>query len=246
MLQALRSLAVLLLLVATNAGAAEIKPFAREDMASDAVRLTEALRIATASIGAEVKDKTADQLRKGAAAAVAKADFGAAEKLAGAAITAAPKDPADWLAYADVAIKADDAKADNRYDLVTRGATAAYGAYLRSTTPEAQAAALALLADLLARPARRHRRAQDLRGDAGRAWLPHSRLQGRQRIDLAARLFQFFRAAGAQDGFFSLCRGFRVVQHRDLERGPADLRRGAEARRALCGRAASGPALGGG
>src|SRR5271154_6558201 len=151
MLQALRSLAVLLLLVATNAGAAEIKPFAREDMASDAVRLTEALRIATASIGAEVKDKTQDQLRKGAAAAVAKADFGAAEKLAGAAITAAPKDPANWLAYADVAIKADDAKADNRYDLVTRGATAAYGAYLRSTTPEAQAAALAVLSDLLAR-----------------------------------------------------------------------------------------------
>src|SRR5271154_5361932 len=151
MLQALRSLAVLLLLVATNAGAAEIKPFAREDMASDAVRLTEALRIATASIGAEVKDKTQDQLRKGAAAAVAKADFGAAEKLAGAAITAAPKDPANWLAYADVAVKADDAKADNRYDLVTRGATAAYAAYLRSTTPDAQAAALAVLADLLAR-----------------------------------------------------------------------------------------------
>ncbi len=151
MLQALRSLAVLLLLVATAAGAAEIKPFAREDMASDAVRLTEALRIATASIGAEVKDKTPDQLRKGAAAAVAKADFGAAEKLAGAAITAAPKDPANWLAYADVAVKADDAKADNRYDLVTRGATAAYAAYLRSTTPDAQAAALAVLADLLAR-----------------------------------------------------------------------------------------------
>jgi hypothetical protein len=151
MLQALRSLAVLLLLVATAAGAAEIKPFAREDMASDAVRLTEALRIATASIGAEVKDKTPDQLRKAAAAAVAKADFGAAEKLAGAAITAAPKDPANWLAYADVAVKADDAKADNRYDLVTRGATAAYAAYLRSTTPDAQAAALAVLADLLAR-----------------------------------------------------------------------------------------------
>ena len=151
MLQALRSLAVLLLLVATAAGAAEIKPFAREDMASDAVRLTETLRIATASIGAEVKDKTPDQLRKGAAAAVAKADFGAAEKLAGAAITAAPKDPANWLAYADVAVKADDAKADDRYDLVTRGATAAYAAYLRSTTPDAQAAALAVLADLLAR-----------------------------------------------------------------------------------------------
>ncbi len=151
MLQALRSLAVLLLLIATAAGAAEIKPFAREDMASDAVRLTEALRIATASIGAEVKDKTPDQLRKGAAAAVAAGDFAGGEKLAGAAVTAAPKDPVNWLAYANVAIKADDAKADDRYDLVTRGASAAYAAYLRSTAPDAQAQALAVLADLLAR-----------------------------------------------------------------------------------------------
>jgi uncharacterized protein YfaS (alpha-2-macroglobulin family) len=151
MLNALRSLAVLLLLTATAAGAAETKPVASEDMASDAVRLTETLRIATASIGGEVKDKTPEQLRKGAAAAVAAGDFGGAEKLAGAAITAAPKDPVNWLAYANVAIKADDAKADDRYELVTRGATAAYAAYLRSTTPDAQAAALAVLADLLAR-----------------------------------------------------------------------------------------------
>jgi uncharacterized protein YfaS (alpha-2-macroglobulin family) len=151
MLHALRSLAVLLLLFAASAGAAEIKPFAREDMASDAVRLTETLRIASAAIGAEVKGKTPDQLRKAAAAAIAGGDFGAAAKLAGAAITAAPKDPANWLAYADVAAAADDAKANDRYELVTRGATAAYAASLRSTTPDAQAAALAVLADLLAR-----------------------------------------------------------------------------------------------
>ncbi|HEY1454681.1 MAG TPA: alpha-2-macroglobulin [Roseiarcus sp.] len=151
MLHALRSFALILILVATASGAAEIKPFASEDMASDAVRLAETLRIATASIGAEVKDKTPDQLRKGAAAAVAAGDFAAAEKLVGAAITAAVKDPANWLAYANVAVKADDAKADNRYELVTRGATAAYAAYLRSTTPDAQAQALAVLADLLAR-----------------------------------------------------------------------------------------------
>ena len=73
MLHALRSLAVLLMLLATSAGAAEIKPFARDDMASDAVRLTETLRIATAAIGAQVKDKTPDQLRKAAAAASAAA-----------------------------------------------------------------------------------------------------------------------------------------------------------------------------
>ena len=151
MLRALRLFALALALIAYAASAAEIKPFAREDMASDAVRLSETLRISTAAIGAGVKDKTPDQLRKQAAAAVAAGDFGSAEKFAGAAVTASPKDPANWLAYADVAIKADDAQANDRYDLVTRGATAAYAAYQRSTTPEAQASALAVLADLLAR-----------------------------------------------------------------------------------------------
>ena len=151
MLHALRSLAILLILLAGSAGAAEMKPFAREDMASDAVRLAETLRVATAAIGAEVKGKTPQQLLNEAAKAVSGGDFDAAQKLAGAAITAAPKDPANWLGYAAVAAAADDAKANDRYELVTRGATAAYGAYVRSTTPEAQAAALAILADLLAR-----------------------------------------------------------------------------------------------
>ena len=150
MLHALRSLALLLILLA-SAAAAETKPFAREDLASDAVRLAETLRIATAAIGAEVKGRAPQQLVKEAASAVAGGDFAAAEKLAGAAVTAAPKDPANWLAYAAVAAAADDAKANDRYELVSRGAAAAYAAYLRSTKPDAQAAALAALADLLAR-----------------------------------------------------------------------------------------------
>src|ERR1700723_4520561 len=153
MLHALRSLAVLLILLTGGASvAAETKPFAREDMASEAVRLTETLRVATAAIGAQVKGKTAQQLLSEAARAVSGGDFAAADKLAGAAVTAAPKDPANWLGYAGMAAAADDAKANDRYDLVTRGATAAYAAYQHSTTPDAQAAALAVLADLLARP----------------------------------------------------------------------------------------------
>src|ERR1700723_587692 len=151
MLHALRSLAVLLILLAGAARAAETKPFAREDRASDPVRLRETLRIATAAIGAQVKGKTPQQLLTEAARAVSGGDFAAADKLAGAAITAAPKDPANWLAYAGIAAAADDAKANDRYDLVSRGATSAYAAYQHSTTPEAQAAALAVLADLLAR-----------------------------------------------------------------------------------------------
>ena len=102
MLHALRSLAFFLLLLSGAASAAETKPFAREDMASDAVRLTETLRIATAAVGAQVKGKTPQQLLAEAAKAVAGGDFATAEKLAGAAITAAPKDPANWLAYAGI------------------------------------------------------------------------------------------------------------------------------------------------
>ncbi len=151
MLHALRSLALFAILFSTAASAAETKPFAREEMASDVVRLTDTLRVATAAIGAQVKGKTPQQLLTDAARAIMGSNFADAEKLAGAAITAAPKDPANWLAYAGIAVAADDAKANDRYDLVTRGATAAYAAYQHSTTPDAQAAALAVLADLLAR-----------------------------------------------------------------------------------------------
>jgi hypothetical protein len=101
MLHALRSLAVFLFLLAGGVSvAAETKPFAREDMASDAVRLIETLRVATAAIGAQVKGKTPQQLLTEAARAVMGSNFADAEKLAGAAITAAPKDPSNWLAYA--------------------------------------------------------------------------------------------------------------------------------------------------
>ena len=57
----------------------------------------------------------------------------------------------NWLAFANVAIKADDAQANGRYELVTQGATAAYAAYQHAATPDAQAGALALLGDLIGR-----------------------------------------------------------------------------------------------
>ena len=148
----LRSIALLVSLATAGAAlAADAKPFAREDMASDVVRLTETLRADAARIGALTKDKTPDDLRKAAASAAAAGKFGAAQQLAAAAVAAAPKDSANWLAYVNVALKADDAKASSRWDLVTRGATAAYAAYQHSATPDAQAVALAALGDLLAR-----------------------------------------------------------------------------------------------
>ena len=230
-------------------------------MASDAVRLTETLRVATAAIGAQVKGKTPQQLLTEAARAVTGSNFADAEKLAGAAITAAPKDPANWLAYAGIAAAADDAKANDRYQIVTpgrdrglcrlsafddarRAGRGARRARRSARAPRAMAPRARRL-EGLARPPRLGRRAQDLRGDARRARLPHSRLQGRQRIRSAARLLQLLRAARAPDRFFALCRGIRLVRDGDLERGPADLRRGPQARRALRDRAAPGPALGG-
>ena len=152
MLHCLRAFGVCFLLAISAAAlAAEIKPFTLEDMASDAVRLTETLRTEAAKVGAQAANKTPEDLRKAAAAAALTGKFDAAQKLAAAAVAAAPKDSANWLAYADVAVKADDAKADNRWNLVTQGATAAYAAYQHAATPDAQALALATLGDLLAR-----------------------------------------------------------------------------------------------
>ena len=96
-------------------------------------------------------EQDAGRFAQGRVVAAAAGRFENASRLAAAAVTAQPKDPANWLAFADVAVRADDAKANNRWDLVTEGATAAYGAYEHATTPEAQAQALAVLGDLLAR-----------------------------------------------------------------------------------------------
>jgi uncharacterized protein YfaS (alpha-2-macroglobulin family) len=152
MLRTIRSFAALLLLLLAGAAlAADVKPYAREDMASDAVRLAETLKGEASKIGAQAAGKTPEDLRKAAAAATAAGKFDVASRIAAAAVTAAPKDPANWLAFAIVAIKADDAQADGRYDLVTQGATAAYAAYQHSATPDAQAQSLAVLGALLAR-----------------------------------------------------------------------------------------------
>ena len=150
---ALRSLGftLLLLLASAAAFATETKPYAREDMASDAVRLAETIRTQAAKIGAITAGKSPDTLRKAAIAAAAAGKFADAQKLAAAAISTAPKDPANWLTLSEIATRADDAQANDRYDLVTAGATAAYAAYERSTSPQAQARALATLGALLAR-----------------------------------------------------------------------------------------------
>ena len=145
--------------------------------------------------------------------------------------------------------------------MVTQGATAAYAAYQHSTTPDAQAAALAVLADLLARheqwrPALDALKASLDRHDSVDVRKTYEAMRAEHgfrildyKVDNESALprvcFNFSEAAGAPDRFLALCGRIRLIQHGDLERGPADLRRGPQAWRALRDRAAPGPALGG-
>jgi len=139
------------LIGAAAALADEPKPYTNDDLASDVVRLTDTLRKETAQIGAKIKGESVEQLRKDAANAVAASDYKQASALIGAAIVAQPKDAASWLALARLGAAADDAKANDRYDFVHRGQTAAYAAFQRATSAAQQAEALAALGDLFAR-----------------------------------------------------------------------------------------------
>jgi uncharacterized protein YfaS (alpha-2-macroglobulin family) len=137
--------------MAAAAHAADFRPYARDFLASDAVHLAETVRKETATVGPLVRGKTPEQLRTEANSEAATSDFKQAGRLAAAAIASNPKDAANWLVLAQVAVKADDAQSSERYELRERGSTAAYAAYERLTAPAPQAQALALLGDLFAR-----------------------------------------------------------------------------------------------
>ena len=262
MLRAVRNFLALALLVAAGAAlAAEIKPYVREDLASDVVRLTETLRKETAQIGAKIKGKSVEQLRKDAAAAIAPDNFKDASALLGAAISLAPKDAASWLALARLAAQADDAQANGRYDLVQRGQTAAYAAYQRAKGAAEQAEALALLGNLFARqemwrPALdAYRASLDRRDDEDtrKIYEDMREKHGFRILDYkvdndprAPRVcFTLLRVARPQDRFRALCRRRRRRRYGHFQRGSADLRRRPQARRALCDRHPRGPAVGG-
>ena len=70
-----RLLLLAFMLIAGAAHAADVKPYVREDLASDVVRLAETLRKETAQIGAQIRGRSADQLRKDAAAAIVTKSF---------------------------------------------------------------------------------------------------------------------------------------------------------------------------
>ena len=131
--------------------AADGKTYQREDLASDAVRLAETLRKESAAVGARLKGRSPEQLRRDAEAAIGSGDYKGAETWLGAAVAAAPKDYVNWIAFARLGAAADDAQADGRWQLVQRATTAAYAAYQRASGAPDQASALALLADLFVR-----------------------------------------------------------------------------------------------
>ena len=151
MLQAIRGFLAFVLLAAAGTALADVKPYARDDLASDVVRLTETLRKETAEIGGKIKGKSADQLRREAATAVVASDFKQAGALLGAAITLTPKEAAGWLALGKLGAQADDAQTQGRYDMVQRAQTAAYAAYQHASGTPQQAEALALLGNLFVR-----------------------------------------------------------------------------------------------
>src|ERR1700742_1526719 len=138
----LRTLFIVLFgLVSVAAEAADIKPFVRDYLASDAVHLAETLKGEAAKSGALTQGKSAEQLRRDLGGAIGKSDSKLAEKLSAGAGGENPKDAANWLALARLAISADDATFSDRYFLRERGSTAAYAAFERVGTPPLQAEA---------------------------------------------------------------------------------------------------------
>ena len=228
MLKVIRSLFTLALLLAAGVAlaAAEVKPYARDDLASDVVRLTDTLRKETAQIGAKLKGKSAEQLRKDAASAVAAGNYKDAGAWLGAVVAADPKDSASWLALAKLGAQADDAQADGRYDLVdARPDRRLRRLSARDAARRSRPRRSPLLGDLFARhemwrPALDAYRASLDRHDdedARKTYEDMREKHGFRIVDYkvdnessAPRdLLQLLRAAGAQDGFRALCRGRR-------------------------------------
>lgn len=141
------ALALWLSLLLAGAAFAQ-KAYVRDDLASDAIRLEEKLRKDSTDLVATAPD----QLRRDAAARLARANYPEALRLRAALVTQSPKDAAPWLDYARAAFAAASAP-DQRLTWQWRqeAYAAAYGAYQRATSPTDETAALNFLADAYAR-----------------------------------------------------------------------------------------------
>ena len=255
MLQAIR--AFLALRAADRRAAprlADVKPYVRDDLASDVVRLTETCARRPRRSAPRSRARAPTQLRKDAAAAVVAGDYKGASALLGAAVAADPKDSAraGWRSPSS-ARRPTTRRPTAATTSSQRGQTAAYAAYQRASGAPQQAEALALLGNLFARhemwrPALdAYRASLDRRDDEDtrKVYEDMREKHGFRIVDYkvdnesaSPRIcFNFSEPLGAQDRFRALRRGRRRRQRGDLDRGPADLRRGPQARRALRDRA---------
>jgi uncharacterized protein YfaS (alpha-2-macroglobulin family) len=117
------------------------KAFTNEDLASDSIRLETQIKKDAAALA----NRTPDQLRKDAQAALARKDAPAAAKDYAALLAPNLKESAAWLVYSRALIAS-----GNRYDLQLNATTAAYIAYQRAATKPDEAAALAWLGQVYA------------------------------------------------------------------------------------------------
>lgn len=119
------------------------KALVRDDLKNAAIRLETDMRREAANAG----QKPAAAWRADAAAALRGGNARAASTAAAAAVLADPRDPTNWLAYANTTLGIAAASQDwtTRYTNRERASTAAYAAYERARTRPDEAAALATL-----------------------------------------------------------------------------------------------------
>lgn len=141
-------LLVFVLAMAFGSGAALAqKSFARDDLASEGVRLEDTLRRESAARPAA---GSAAALRQGGDAALARNDGRRALALFTAAIAQEPRVAAGWTGFARAVGAIETSSYSERYTLRQRATTAAYVAYQRALTRVEEAGALALLGETYA------------------------------------------------------------------------------------------------
>lgn len=124
------------------------KSFVREDLASQVVRLEQALKTET---GAMTVDKSAAVQRRNGESALARGLPNQALNFFAAAVAFEPGNWANWAGYARAALAVDPGNNwELRYKLQERQVTAAYAAYQRAMTAADEAASLALLGQVYA------------------------------------------------------------------------------------------------
>lgn len=144
----LRAVLIAAGLTASTFAAQAQKSFSQGELASQAVRLEQALNTEGARL---IAGKPAQQLRREGDTALARGNPRQALNLFAAAVAAEPGNSVNWYGYARAALAVDPGNNWNeRSKLQERQATAAYAAYLRAVTPADEAVALALLGEVYA------------------------------------------------------------------------------------------------